>query len=553
MQIMVSSLKDGSRLKVSIGTLTLLLFVLAFFQSVIRSQGLITNTTSRNVTSLSGEWNYIVDPYQMGYLNFHQEVYDKTNPSSRSAFYNNCKPKNKQELVEYDFDKSPGKKYELVWSDEFNYDGKPDPKKWGYETGFIRNHESQYYTGRKENVRVENGSLIIESLREKIKNKDFRSFTDKNWRFNREYSEYSSASVTTQNLAEWTYGKIEVRAKLPKGIGSWPAVWMLGQNIDEVGWPKSGEIDIMEHVGYDPDVIHGTVHTESYNHVKGTQKGKKIRVENVRDDYHVYSIEWTALNGIESALRKSGYFYMATSHFHRDDLLEQNPQMLIDRQVDGIIAVDTQIRFKTDLPVVTVAGHEEIDGITNVVLNHQIAAELGIGHLFELGHRQIALIKGQDFSTDTAVRWETILEAARKRDIVIDRALITQLEGDIGTPEIGYIAAKKILEGGKTFTALFAFNDVSAIGAIRALQEAGLRIPEDVSVLGFDDIYAAEFHNPALTTIRQPLFEMGELAGKILLEALSRTDTHGEKSQTLTVEPQLIIRQSTASVSRSLA
>lgn len=252
------------------------------------------------------------------------------------------------------------------------------------------------------------------------------------------------------------------------------------------------------------------------------------------------------LNGIESALTKKGYFYLATSHFHRDDLLEHNPQMLIERQVDGIITVDTQIRFKTDLPVVTVAGHEEINGVTNVVLNHQSAAELGVSHLFELGHRQIAFIKGQDFSTDTAVRWETINEAAQKRGILVDSKLVAQLEGAIGTPEIGYIAAKKILAHGKPFTALFAFNDISAIGAIRALQEVGLRVPEDVSVIGFDDIYAAEFHNPALTTIRQPLFEMGALAGKTLLKAISKTTSREEIPQTLTVEPELIIRNSTA-------
>lgn len=252
------------------------------------------------------------------------------------------------------------------------------------------------------------------------------------------------------------------------------------------------------------------------------------------------------LNGIEDALTQKGYFYLATSHFHRDDLLEHNPQMLIERQVDGIIAVDTQIRFQTDLPVVTVAGHEEIEGVTNVVLDHQTAAELGLEHLFQLGHRQIAFIKGQDFSTDTAVRWETINEAAQKRGIAVDSKLMVQLEGDIGTPEIGYIAAKKILATGAPFTALFAFNDVSAIGAIRALQEAGLRVPEDVSVMGFDDIYAAAFHNPALTTIRQPLFEMGKLAGQTLLASISKTVSREEIPQTLTVEPELVIRNSTA-------
>ncbi|MEQ1606617.1 MAG: LacI family DNA-binding transcriptional regulator [Pyrinomonadaceae bacterium] len=252
------------------------------------------------------------------------------------------------------------------------------------------------------------------------------------------------------------------------------------------------------------------------------------------------------LNGIESALTKQGYFYLATSHYHRDDLLEHNPQMLIERQVDGIIAVDSQIRFESDSPVVSVAGHEQIKGVTNVVLNHDSAAELGVGHLYDLGHRKIAFIKGQHFSNDTAVRWDTIVEAARKRGIIVEGDLTAQLEGDIGTPEIGYIAAKKVLARGKLFTALFAFNDISAIGAIRALQEAGLRVPEDVSVLGFDDIYAAEFHNPALTTIRQPLFEMGELAGQTLLKAISKKNNGDEIPQTLTVEPELVVRNSTA-------
>ena len=171
-----------------------------------------------------------------------------------------------------------------------------------------------------------------------------------------------------------------------------------------------------------------------------------------------------------------------------------------------------------------------------------------MGHLFTLGHRKIAFIKGQDFSSDTKVRWETIVQAASKRGIKIDSDLTAQLEGDIPSPEIGYIAAQKLLAAKKSFTALFTFNDVSAIGAIRALQESGLRVPEDVSVLGFDDIYAAEFHNPALTTIRQPLFEMGSLAAQTLLERLAEGQEKdgAEITETLTVEPKLIVRQSTA-------
>ena len=258
------------------------------------------------------------------------------------------------------------------------------------------------------------------------------------------------------------------------------------------------------------------------------------------------------LNGVEAELSKAGFFYLTASHLHREDLLEHHPKMLLERQVEGIIAVDTKIRFQTNLPVVSVSGHDAIEGVTNVALNHQHAAELALGHLFTLGHRKIAFIKGQDFSSDTEIRWETIVQAAAKRGIKLDKNLIAQLEGDIPSPEIGYIAAQKILSNKKPFTALFAFNDVAAIGAIRAIQEAGLRVPEDVSVLGFDDIYSAAFHNPALTTIRQPLFEMGSLAAKTLLERVAKNQANdGAKiPETLTVEPKLIVRQSTAPVKK---
>ena len=256
------------------------------------------------------------------------------------------------------------------------------------------------------------------------------------------------------------------------------------------------------------------------------------------------------LNGVEAALSKEGFFYLTASHLHRDDLLEHHPKMLLERQVEGIIAVDTPIRFETNLPVVSVSGNDKIRGVTNVILNHRHAAELGMGHLFTLGHRKIAFIKGQDFSSDTKIRWETIVQAAGRRGIKIEPALTAQLEGDIPSPEIGYIAAQKILAAKKPFTALFAFNDVSAIGAIRALHEIGLRVPEDVSVLGFDDVYAAAFYNPALTTIRQPLFEMGSLAAQTLLERVAKNQAkgNGQIPETLTVEPKLIVRQSTAPV-----
>ena len=168
-------------------------------------------------------------------------------------------------------------KWELAWADEFNYKGLADESKWDYEVGFVRNREKQYYTkARLENARVENGTLVIESRKEKY---------DK--------AEYTSASLHTWHKAQWLYGRIEVRAKLPTGRGMWPAIWMLGINRSTVGWPACGEIDIMENVGFAPDTIHANIHTRAYNHVRGTAKGARIKAEKPYDQYHIYAIEWT--------------------------------------------------------------------------------------------------------------------------------------------------------------------------------------------------------------------------------------------------------------------
>src|SRR5215217_6707228 len=183
------------------------------------------------------------------------------------------------------------------------------------------------------------------------------------------------------------------------------------------------------------------------------------------------------LNGVEAVLSTNGYFYLTASHLHRQDLLVDLPRMLGERQVEGVIAVDTPIRFEPHLPTVNVSGHEDVVGVTNVILNHQHAAELGMGHLYNLGHRRIAVIKGQEFSSDTEVRFKTIREASAKRGVPIDQRLTIQLQGDSPSPEVGYSAMKSLLATGEKFTAVFAFNDISAIGAIRALEEMGLRVP----------------------------------------------------------------------------
>ena len=168
----------------------------------------------------------------------------------------------------------------LVWSDEFDRDGLPSAAKWSYDTGGSGwgNNELQFYTeARSENARVEGGRLIIEAKKEAYQGKG-----------------YTSARLVTKSKGDWLYGRVEVRAKLPSGRGTWPAIWMLPTRWTDGngGWPDNGEIDIMEHVGYDPDVVHATVHTGAYNHSIGTQKGKNTRVPTARTDFNVYAIEW---------------------------------------------------------------------------------------------------------------------------------------------------------------------------------------------------------------------------------------------------------------------
>ncbi|WP_205744966.1 glycoside hydrolase family 16 protein [Echinicola pacifica] len=172
----------------------------------------------------------------------------------------------------WEFEETP------VWADEFDYSGKPDPEKWGYDTGGHGwgNNELQYYTESQENAEVQHGVLAITAKKQQI-----------------EGNTYSSARLVSKNKGDFLYGRIEVKARLPKGKGTWPAIWMLPTDWEYGGWPESGEIDIMEHVGYDQDVVHITVHTQSYNHKQGTQVGKNRKVEHASEAFHLYRVDWT--------------------------------------------------------------------------------------------------------------------------------------------------------------------------------------------------------------------------------------------------------------------
>jgi LacI family transcriptional regulator len=255
------------------------------------------------------------------------------------------------------------------------------------------------------------------------------------------------------------------------------------------------------------------------------------------------------LTGIEEYLLHSGYMYLVTSHRHKDDLITEYPRLLYERSVEGLIAVDTRYTDNLPLPVVTVSGHQALPGVTNIILNHQSAAEIGLRHLVELGHRKIAFIKGQSFSSDTEVRWEALRHVASQMSIPIPQSLVQQMEGVSASPVIGYEAAVRLLKQTSDFTALVAFNDVCAIGAIRAFREVGMRVPEDISVIGFDDIYEAAYHIPALTTIKQPLQRMGALAAETLVKRI--VEPGSATPPFVQVEPELVVRESTAAASIS--
>jgi len=255
------------------------------------------------------------------------------------------------------------------------------------------------------------------------------------------------------------------------------------------------------------------------------------------------------ISGIEEYLRKNNYFFLTVSHRHDPKLLQTYAQMLLTRGVEGFITTDTSLTEKLALPTVAVAGHQRVEGVTNIVLDHKRAAHLALEHLKEFGHENIAFLKGQTFSSDSFDRWNAICEVAKELNISVRSELTVQLEGTDSTPAIGYPFAKQLLARKQPFSALFAYNDISAIGSLWAFHEAGLRVPQDISVVGFDDTPGAAFSNPPLTTVRQPLVRMGQIAAQTVVDLI---EGRGQFVPEIAIEPELVARQSTGPVSSRL-
>jgi LacI family transcriptional regulator len=255
----------------------------------------------------------------------------------------------------------------------------------------------------------------------------------------------------------------------------------------------------------------------------------------------------SVLGGIEAVLVQSDYFYLVVSHHHRETLLDRYPRLLLSRGVEGLIAIDTPLARPLPVPVVAVSGHQSMPNVTTLAVDHGTAARMALAHLVDLGHRRIAFIKGQECSSDTQDRWQAIERVGGELGLRVDERLCVQLASPEAGSGPGRVATAELLGRGAPFTAIFAFNDLSAIGAIAELRAHGIAVPRDVSVVGFDDIPGAASHDPALTTVRQPLRSMGEMAAGALLGCLDPAKRQ-EIPAALVVQPEFIVRSSTAPV-----
>jgi len=259
------------------------------------------------------------------------------------------------------------------------------------------------------------------------------------------------------------------------------------------------------------------------------------------------------MSGVVEELTRAKYFYFTACHDWQPELMSQYPRMLVERAVDGFLLLNTPAELDVPVPVVAISAHGTEPNVTHIVLDHMKAVEMALRHLHLLGHQRIAFMRGPKVIPDSDFRWEGVEKSAQTMQLQLDPALITRIDSGAWSektghhpmsPEIGYEPMKQLLARTRDFTAVFCFNDIAAIGAMRALAEVGLRVPHDVSVVGFDDIQSAAFFTPSLTTVRQPLNEMGKRGARILLERIANPDAT-ELVAEVVMEPELVVREST--------
>ncbi len=259
------------------------------------------------------------------------------------------------------------------------------------------------------------------------------------------------------------------------------------------------------------------------------------------------------MSGVVQEFSAAHYFYFTACHDWKSELIDQYAHMLVERAVDGFLLLNTQAdQLAVPVPVVAISAHSAAENVTNIVLDHHLAVRQALAHLKELGHRRIAFMRGPRAIPDAEVRWQAIQNEARAMSLKVDAALVIGIDSagwSMKTghhpmaPEIGYKPMQTLIEKTRDFTAVFCFNDIAAIGAIRALRDAGLSVPADVSVVGFDDILSAAYATPSLTTVRQPLLEMGKRGARVLLDRIA--NRAAEFPTEIVMASELVVREST--------
>ncbi len=265
------------------------------------------------------------------------------------------------------------------------------------------------------------------------------------------------------------------------------------------------------------------------------------------------------IRGVENSLGEAGYMPVLADLQNKPQRLQLCMQMLMERRVEGLIAIANPVHLGSEvsialeafrIPAVMIGSESSADRFASVVVDNRAGMQAAVEHLYHLGHREIAVIKGPRAMSDSAPRWDAVRECAREKGIAIDRSLVVQIQGDNSSYEQGYQLTEQLLECGRRFTALIAFDDLTAFAAIGALSRAGRRVPEDCSVVGFDDIPGAAYYNPPLTTVCQHMEEQGACGAEIMRALLLARPGKTLPARRERVQPHLVVRQSTGPAPR---
>jgi LacI family transcriptional regulator len=256
----------------------------------------------------------------------------------------------------------------------------------------------------------------------------------------------------------------------------------------------------------------------------------------------------SVLKGIDTSLHRSNYLPVLLDSENSRTKFKRNLQKLVDRRVEGIIGVANSALLESEL-LTTIQKHRDMEGtaISSVSIENESGTHLAMKHLYDLGHRSIAFLKGPGDIVDSAQRWEGVVRFSGEVGFKIDPKLTAELKLSGSSYEEGFLAAQELLRRNRKFTALLAFDDMTAFGAIRALTQAGKNVPADCSVVGFDDVTIATFYNPPLTTIRQPMEVLGASAVEIFFELSSAFfEKRAMAPIHRKIQPKLVARESTA-------